>query len=238
MKKVWKSLLLTLIAVLLFGAAICSAKPVSAAKKCNLTRGHFNLYYGGSDGVIVKLKLPYDNITAEVAFYLGGKKIYSGRSDTYVTYRFKPKTNQIYTYRIRALYKNKPIGNWSKCRAFSTIVYNASLPNKRQNIVRFTMPKNKYVKNSSLYMSTSSDKGFKKVGTVLPGKSITVSRFNGSALADYKTYYYEARVALKSGNPCATIFTSSFYIYSRSKAKGLGTPAYGIDQAMISALVA
>lgn len=236
MKKGWKSLLITLIAVLLLGTVICSAKPVSAAKKCNLGRNHFNLYKWGADGVIVKLKLPFSDITAEVAFYLNGKRIYTAKAQNYVTYRFTPKDNQIYTYRVRALYKDKPIGNWSKFRAFSTMYYRASLPNAYKNIVKLTLPNNKYVKKSSLYMSTNKDKGYKKVATVLPGRSVTVSRFNGSALAYYRYYYYQARIALKSGYPCTPIYTSNFYLYKRSKAKGLGPAVYGIHQSLISAI--
>lgn len=238
MKKGWKSLLLPVMLVLLFSVAICAAKPVSAAQKVNLNRGHFYLYYGGTDGVIVKLKLPYSNIKAEVAFYLNGKKIATGVSNNYVAYKFAPKKNQIYTYRVRALYNNKPIGSWSKHRAFSTMMYNTSLPSSSSTMVRFALPKNSKVKSSVLYLSTSKDSGFKRVATVKPGGYVNVSSFNGSAFVRYKNYYHQAKVTLKSGYPCDTIFYSYFYIYLTNKGKGLGTSSYGIDSALISALAA
>ena len=238
MKKGWKSLLLPVMLVLLFSVAICAAKPVSAAQKVNLNRSNFYLYYGGSDGVIVKFKLPYSNIQAELAIYLNGRKIKTGISNNYVAYKFTPVKNQIYTYRVRALYNNKPIGKWSKHRAFSTMTYNTSLVSGSSNTVRFSLPKNSKVKSSALYMSVAKNSGYKKVATIKPGGYANVSRFNGSALVRYKDYFHEARITLKSGYPCDSIFIGTFYIYLTNKGKGLGTPFYNIDSALISALAA
>lgn len=43
------------------------------------------------------------------------------------------------------------------------------------------MPKVKGVKKFTLYMSTKSDKGYKKVKKVKPGKTVVISKFKNKA---------------------------------------------------------
>lgn len=126
---------------------------------------------------------------------------------------FNLKKNQYYYYRVRATaydYTQRsyvPVSDWSYGYGINTAICTAKLSGKN---VKIKVPKVKGVKKLSLYMSTNSDKGYKKVKSVKPGKTVLVSKFKKKKLKKRKTYYYNL-----ASNKNETRFKRSFYIDTR-----------------------
>ena len=126
---------------------------------------------------------------------------------------FDLKKNQLYYYRVRATAydytqgKYVPVSNWSYGYGINTAVCTVKLSGKN---VKIKVPKVKGVKKFTLYMSTNNKKGYKKVKTVKPGKTVVVSKFKKKAFKKGKYYYYNI-----ASNKNQSRLVHSFYIYTR-----------------------
>lgn len=126
---------------------------------------------------------------------------------------FNLKKNQLYYYRVRATaydYRQGryvPVSGWSYGHGINTAICTVKLSGKK---VKIKVPKVKGVKKFTLYMSTKSDKGYKKVKTVKPGKTVTISKFKKKAFKKGKYYYYNV-----ASNKNQTRLKHNFYIYTR-----------------------
>lgn len=119
------------------------------------------------------------------------------------------KNNTLYLYRARALTRRydyttrqyvTTYSNWSGFRAFIKIKckgMKSKISGTRKEVT-FKLPKIKGVKNYTVTMSNKSDKGFKKVKVVKPGKKITVTKFKKKNLKRFTTYYF--RITPKLNN--------------------------------------
>ena len=224
MNKSVKTVLLSLFLVCGLLLGISAARPAQAATKVKMTRSNFDIYSGGANGVKIGVRFPYTNIEGDLRIYLNGKKVQkkivpAASGITYATFNFTPKKNRIYYYRIRPMYNGQYVGKWTKYRAFTSIDLGASLPDRTRNIIRLTLPKMSGVKYVDLYMSTSNSNAGTKIGRLTPGKSIDVSKYNGSALVRNQNYYFTSKVKLTDGTPCFNIFLKQTYIYTAA-AKG------------------
>ena len=136
------------------------------------------------------------------------KKVLATEYGSYIS--FNLKRNQLYYYRVRATSYDYstgdyvPVSNWSYGYGINTGVCTARLSGKK---IKIKTPKIKGVKKLTLYMSTNSQKGYKKIKTVKAGGTVTLSKFNKKAFKKYKDYYYYVVSAKKQSK-----FTQSFYI--------------------------
>ena len=126
---------------------------------------------------------------------------------------FDLKKNQLYYYRVRATaydYTQKkyvPVSDWSYGYGINTAICKVKLSGKK---IKIKVPKVKGVKKFTLYMSTKSDKGYKKVKKVKPGKTVVISKFKNKAFKNGKYYYYNV-VSKKN----ETRLKHNFHIYTR-----------------------
>lgn len=126
---------------------------------------------------------------------------------------FDLKKNQLYYYRVRATVYDYtqggyvPVSDWSYGHGINTAVCTVKLSGKN---VKIKVPKVKGVKKFTLYMSTNSKKGYKKVKKVKPGKAVVVSKFKKKSLKKGKYYYYNI-----ASNKNQSRLVHSFYIYTR-----------------------
>ncbi len=108
---------------------------------------------------------------------------------------FSVKKNQVYYYRASAYQYQAETGqyvqvtNWSAYKGFNTVKCSLSLKSGRR--VKIKTPKVKGVKRFTLYMSTKSDSGYRKIKTVKAGNSIIISKYKGKKFVKYKNYYYK-----------------------------------------------
>lgn len=127
--------------------------------------------------------------------------------------------NKIYYYRARARYSGGKWGSWSYRRAFSTVTPSFTKAGSYAAYVK--APKVTGVKRYDLWMSaTSSSKGFKKIGSVKPGSSTKVSKFNGRTLKSYGSYhnfYFFLKPYLKSGATDGVYARPGIYFYTTYK---------------------
>ena len=206
----------SLFAVMLLGMFLTVVRPVSAeAETVTLTKKNFAMSYVGSTYVSFNLKLPFNNIQADIALYENTKLVGKTRAYSYGTINYKVKKNKTYFYRVRPVYQGKYIGKWSVRKAFSTIDLKLQQKYGGTRTLKVTVPKMVGVKSVTLQMSTSSDSGFKTWKTLKPGKSKSCRSINGKKFESYKTYYIRAKVKLKNGVSCDTVYSQSFHFYSR-----------------------
>lgn len=111
----------------------------------------------------------------------------AGNSTVYFT---NLSSQKIYYYRARTYYdinSTRVYGTWSCRRVFSTAKVTVSKVSGGK-AVSVKIPNVVGVKKFNVWISTtSSTSGFKKVGAVLPGKSLYLSIINGSAFDSYNT---------------------------------------------------
>lgn len=122
--------------------------------------------------------------------------------------------NKIYYYRARAYYSTGKWGAWSYRRAFSTA---APTLTGKNFVVNVKAPAVTGVKSYDLWMSaTSSSKGFKKIGSVKPGATVKLSKFNGRTLKSYgyrHSFYFFLKPYLKSGATDGLYARPGIYFY-------------------------
>lgn len=154
----------------------------------------------------------------EVALYNAkGALVGNSQCSTYAF--FNVKLNKLYYYQVRGLdYDSQtrayvPATDWSARKAICTLKYKSIKPAAAGNKkVRFKAPKITGVKKYTLYMSTNKDKGFKKAGTIKPGKTLTISKCKGKAFKYYKHYFYKIVPVLKKKAAEAAPYQNGFYL--------------------------
>lgn len=127
---------------------------------------------------------------------------------------FKIKRNQLYYYRIKAYGWNEeydvvPVSNWLYGGGINTGICSVKLSGKK---IKIKTPKIKGAKKLTLYMSTNIKKGYKKVKTVKPGSTVTLTKFNKKAFKEYENYFYYIVSSKKQSK-----FLQSFYIRTSRK---------------------
>ncbi|MBP0056093.1 hypothetical protein JYQ75_01495 [Anaerobutyricum soehngenii] len=151
--------------------------------------------------------------TYEVQLLDHTKKKVIAQDDCALYAFFDLKKNQLYYYRVRATaydYTQKkyvPVSDWSYGYGINTAICKVKLSGKK---IKIKVPKVKGVKKFTLYMSTKSDKGYKKVKKVKPGKTVVISKFKNKAFKNGKYYYYNV-VSKKN----ETRLKHNFHIYTR-----------------------
>ncbi len=120
---------------------------------------------------------------------------------------FNVKLNRLYYYRVRGLRRDDqtkayvPATEWSACKAVWTPkedAVKAKLVKGNAATVVIKVPRISGVKSYTLYISAkSTSKGYRKAGTVKPGRTIKVSRAGRAALKYNKKYYYKVVPNLK-----------------------------------------
>lgn len=152
----------------------------------------------------------------QVAVYNKSKKLmsssnvryFNGATEGSITVAASFSTNSFYYYRVRAAFVTgfdaygDPIlsyGSWSKWKATSTIYPKLSGKNWR---ITVKGPKVSGVSKYKVYVSTSATSGYKKIGTIKPGRTMVCSKVRGRSLKSYGTYtnfYFRVVPVLKSG---------------------------------------
>ncbi len=128
------------------------------------------------------------------------------------------KKNRLYRYKVRRIAYDSSTGtyvaasDWSTSKAFTTANYTVKLVSKKSKTVSFKFPKVSGIKSYVLYMSTSQNKGYKKVATVKPGKTLKISRFKKKAFAYRKNYYYKI-VPKATAKVTVDYYINGFYLY-------------------------
>lgn len=143
---------------------------------------------------------------------LSVKKKTVATDDCYTYTSFNTKPNRVYYVQYRKVSYDGVYSKWSKRIPVVTMnKVTLSLTSKKSKKVRVKLPKIKGVKNYTIYISTSKNKGFRKVKTVK--KSVILSKYKGKSFKYSKTYYY--KIVPKVGSKKSTSFIGNFYIYKR-----------------------
>lgn len=178
MKKMKKSLMLVVAAMAFCFMLSFSTK--ASADSIGISGGklYFDLTYHSGYGYQVQI------------LSKAKKKISTKTVSSYAS--FSVKKNKIYYYRVRLV--RDPYGDrtaasdWTKARPVATIKsYKISAPSRK---LKIRVPKYKGI-TYNIYMSTKKSSGYKKIKTLKPGKSYTISKYKGKKFALYKTYYYK-----------------------------------------------
>ncbi len=126
------------------------------------------------------------------------------------------KPNQLYYYRAQSIGDNgAPTSGWSAAKAFVTLkdkkIKLKAVKNKRAFTVQ--VPKLSGIKNYTVSVSRSRDKGFKKVKTIKPGKKVTINRFKKKPLGFGKYYYVKVTLKTKKNVTCGNNFIGYVYFF-------------------------
>ncbi|MBR2765641.1 MAG: hypothetical protein IKE03_06645 [Blautia sp.] len=228
MKKYLKYHVCFLFAAMFILAAAFVTHHVQAAS-VKLTRKSFSVL-AASDGVAIGVNTGYSDVNAEVRIYLNGKKVKTLRTimgtngNSTALWLTTIKHNVIYKVRVRPLYNGSYVGKWTKYRAFCIAGPSTVVPDSSKAMLKVTLPYIAGINYANVYISTSPDSGYQKIGKMKPGQSVYVSRYKGRALTLNTNYYFTTKVKLKDGTPCENFGYTKVYLY-RTTTKGSGSNA-------------
>lgn len=206
-------------------AAICTLFVCSMAAQAadKPSTKNFSVDYVSSSGTSARIAVSAAGEYAEVAL-MNNKgetvKTYvcSVRNQSGSAYFYDLKKNTLYYYAIRLVTYDSTspsryaaVSEWSAKKAFTTAKYTVKQVG-RKKAVSIKCPKIKGIKKYTIYMSAKEKSGYKKVGTVKPGKSLKVSKFNKKAFKYKKNYYYKIYGHTSKGTKCAA-YMNGFYFY-------------------------
>lgn len=179
----------------------------------------FAVNYISSDKSYASFSIQYSydgQITRIGVFDINGNLVSYDDAYSYATVTGLKK-NQVYYYRAMTVttLNGTPTSGWSEAKAFATIDGEKFKFKgvKNQKACTIKVPKIKGVKNYTLYLSKKSDKGFKKVKTLKPGKKIKLTKFKKKAFKIGNTYYLRVLVKTKNNITCGNYYYSSVYFY-------------------------
>lgn len=215
MKRIKKSLLTLLSVFTLF--LLCTQGMQVKAASAPPAKSFYLDYLNTKNFKSASIEVNYEEsgITSyEVGLYNASKKLVKTKiCKSYASFSGLKK-NRLYYYRVRGLDSGRvPVTGWSVYRAFTTMGVTPKLVSNASRTISFKAPKISGVKSYTLYLSDKSNtKGFKKVGTIKPGKTIKVSKFKGKAFVYYKDYYYKIVPNLKKKASTTDALIGYFYI--------------------------
>jgi len=196
--------------------AFLPAGTVTAGAEPTVTLTLNDFVYDGATtgGFYVYYTMPYTDVYPEIRVFNNAMEpVAVKEAGSYKGSVFVPVTlakNRVYYYQLVPFVRDKGVktyvGAASPMRAICTVKLQDK-SSKRQRNIKLKCPKIAGVKSLKVLMSTNKTTGYRKIGTVRPGKTMkTISKFRGKAFQYWTYYYFRADATLKNGVPCDSLW--------------------------------